>query len=150
MPPGDDPGGGLFGPIFTTDELAEATSDHAWVAAMLEFEAALALAEASDGAGTVRGRHRYSAALPRMRSTWPPSVMPLVWAPARSSPSSPSCAGSCPAEAARWAHFGATSQDVLDTALMLVLRQRVRPGAGRPRSAGGGGGRPGRAVPLHR
>jgi 3-carboxy-cis,cis-muconate cycloisomerase len=28
-----------------------------------------------------------------------------------------------PAEFARWAHFGATSQDVVDTALMLVLRQ---------------------------
>ena len=30
-----------------------------------------------------------------------------------------------PADVARWVHFGATSQDVLDTALMLVLRRVI-------------------------
>ena len=48
MRPGK-PADGLFESVFTTDELAEATSDRAWVAAMLDFEAALAAAEAKVG-----------------------------------------------------------------------------------------------------
>ncbi len=123
MPPGDDPAGGLFGPIFTTDELAEATSDRAWVAAMLDFEAALALAEAelglvpSDAATAIAQRCREMvvspAALGHAARLGASPVIPLVAELRRQ----------LPADAVRWAHFGATSQDVLDTALMLVLRR---------------------------
>jgi 3-carboxy-cis,cis-muconate cycloisomerase len=41
--------GGLFSPIFTTDQLLTATSDRAWLQAMLDVEAALAVAEAEVG-----------------------------------------------------------------------------------------------------
>jgi len=39
----------LFGPTFTTAEVAAAVSDEAWLGAMLQFEAALARAEARAG-----------------------------------------------------------------------------------------------------
>ena len=123
MPPGDGPGDGLFDPIFTTDELAAATSDHAWVTRMLEFEAALAVAEARAGvvppeAADAIGRCCRSidvdlAALGHAARLGATPVIPLVAQLRRL----------LPPEAARWAHFGATSQDVLDTALMLVLQR---------------------------
>ena len=124
MPPGaPDPAGGLFGPVFTTDELAAATSDHAWVAAMLEFEAALAVAEARVGvvppaaATAIAQRCRDievdPAGLGKAARLGASPVIPLVAEVRRGL--SPDVAG--------WAHFGATSQDVLDSALMLVLRQ---------------------------
>ena len=123
MPPADNPGGGLFGPIFTTAELAEATSDHAWLAHMLEFEAALAVAEASvgvvpPGAATAIAQRCRSievdlAALGQAARLGASPVIPLIAQLRRQ----------LPAEAAQWADFGATSQDVLDSALMLVLRQ---------------------------
>jgi 3-carboxy-cis,cis-muconate cycloisomerase len=122
LPPGD-PAGGLFSSIFTTDELIAATSDAAWVASMLEFEAALALAEASVGlvpadiaAVIVQRCHDIDvdpAALGRAGRLGASPAIPLVAELRRG----------LPADAARWAHFGATSQDVLDTALMLVLRR---------------------------
>ena len=40
---------GLFAPIVTGDELLAATSDRAWLQAMLDVEAALAIAEAEAG-----------------------------------------------------------------------------------------------------
>jgi 3-carboxy-cis,cis-muconate cycloisomerase len=39
----------LFGALFVPDAIREAVSDRAWIAAMLEFEAALATAEALAG-----------------------------------------------------------------------------------------------------
>jgi 3-carboxy-cis,cis-muconate cycloisomerase len=39
----------LFGTLFVPDAIREAVSDRAWIAAMLEFEAALATAEALAG-----------------------------------------------------------------------------------------------------
>ncbi len=123
MPPGDNSSGGLFGPIFTTHELAEATSDHAWLAHMLDFEAALAEAEAAVGvippeAATAIAQRCRSievdlAALGHAARLGASPVIPLV----------AQLRGRLPAEVARWAHFGATSQDVVDSALMLMLRQ---------------------------
>ena len=40
---------GLFGGLFVPEAVGEATSDRAWVQAMLDFEAALARAEAEVG-----------------------------------------------------------------------------------------------------
>jgi len=115
----------LFGPASTTPEMAEAVSDHAWLAAMLEFEAALAGAEASAGlvpaaaAAAIAeacdptrfdleqlGRHAVASGSP---------VLPLVAA----------VRAEVPGELERFVHLGATSQDVLDTALMLVARRAL-------------------------
>jgi 3-carboxy-cis,cis-muconate cycloisomerase len=137
LPPGDNPAAksgtspgasrrdGLFSPIFTTDELAAATSDHAWVTRMLEFEAALAVAEARAGvvpaeaATAIVDRCRSIdvdlAALGHAARLGATPVIPLVAQLRRL----------LPPDVARWAHFGATSQDVLDTALMLVLQRAL-------------------------
>jgi 3-carboxy-cis,cis-muconate cycloisomerase len=105
--------------------MAEAVSDLAWLGAMLEVEAALADAEASLGlvpaqaAAAIRaacvparfnldelGREAVAAANP---------VLPLVRALRRA----------VPEEVAGHVHLGATSQDVLDTAMMLVSKQAL-------------------------
>lgn len=114
----------LFGLVLTTDALAAATSDRSWLRAMLDFEAALATAEAKAGvipphaAEAVRRCCAREAdfdpvALGREGRLAANPAVALVAAVRRN-------VGD---ENARWAHFGATSQDVVDTALMLVLRQ---------------------------
>jgi 3-carboxy-cis,cis-muconate cycloisomerase len=103
--------------------MAEAVSDSAWLAAMLEVEAALAGVEAAAGlvpaaaaaaiAGACDptrfdleqlGRHAAGSANP---------VVPLVVA----------LKAAVPSEIERYVHLGATSQDILDTAMMLVTRR---------------------------
>jgi 3-carboxy-cis,cis-muconate cycloisomerase len=95
----------LFGPIFVPDALREAVSGRAWLAAMLEAERALAAArgiegrfEASDYDLDAIAREGQAAGNP---------VEPLVRALRQHVPE---------------AHVGATSQDILDTAAMLVAR----------------------------
>jgi 3-carboxy-cis,cis-muconate cycloisomerase len=113
----------LFGPVFTTEDLAEATSGRAWVAGMLAFEAALAMAEAEVGlvppdaataiARCCREADIDPAALGRAARLGASPAIPFVAELRRR----------LPAEAEGWVHFGATSQDVIDTALILVLRR---------------------------
>jgi 3-carboxy-cis,cis-muconate cycloisomerase len=115
----------LFGTLFVPDAIREEVSDRAWVAAMLEFEAALAAAEAR--AGVIPGEaaaaiaaacdpERFDAeALGREgRAAGNPAV-PLVGA----------LTDAVAGDAARFVHWGATSQDVLDTAAMLVARRAL-------------------------
>ena len=53
-------------------------------------------------------------------------------------------------DAARWLHRGLTSQDVVDTALMLCARRRRRPRSSTTlRDAGRRAGRPRRGAPRH-
>lgn len=117
--------GELFGLVVTTDALASATSDRAWLLAMLSFEAALARAEANLGVVPA------DAALAIERcchEPWDDLTPAALGRRGRLSgnPAVPFVAelrSRLPAGAARWAHFGATSQDVLDSALMLVARE---------------------------
>ena len=112
--------GALFGPIVTTDALLAATSDRAWVQAMLDAERALADAEEAlglvpAGSADAIGRSCNAGlfdidALGRDARKGGNPVIPLVEA-LRSRVGAP---------AADWVHFGATSQDILDTAAMLV------------------------------
>ena len=115
----------LFGPLLTTPEMEAAVSDAAWLRALLRFESELAAAEAAVGAipgpaaaaiaeacaGEVvtagdLGRAAVAAANP---------VVPLVRALTAAT-----------AETGRpYVHWGATSQDVLDTAAMLVARDAL-------------------------
>ncbi|HEX9892282.1 MAG TPA: 3-carboxy-cis,cis-muconate cycloisomerase [Gemmatimonadales bacterium] len=113
----------LFGPTFTTDVMADAVSDRAWVQAMLDVEAALAAAEERAGvipAGTATmiaagcSSDRYDiGALGRAAAEAGNPVIPLVKALTRA----------VPAEASGWVHWGATSQDILDTAMVLLVRR---------------------------
>ena len=120
--------GGIFGPIFVPDEFREALSGRAWLQAMLDAEAALATAEARVGlipheaaAAIVScceatrfdpeelGREGRAAGNPV-----PPLVKALTEDVSRISEN-----------AARYVHKGATSQDIVDTAAMLITRRAL-------------------------
>ena len=118
------PSEGLFTPIFVPAPLREAVSDRAWLQAMLDVEAALARAEARAGvipaaaAEAIAGlceadRFEIEALADGARRAGSP-VEPLVRALT-------AAAG----DAGRYVHWGATSQDVLDSAAMLVARRAL-------------------------
>ncbi len=120
--------GSLFAPIFVPDRFRDAVSGRAWLQAMLDAEAALALAEARAGLIPLEaaeaigsrcdaslfdpgeiGRRGLGAGNPV-----PPLVRALTEAVSEVSE-----------EAARHVHKGATSQDITDTAAMLVSRRSL-------------------------
>jgi 3-carboxy-cis,cis-muconate cycloisomerase len=111
-----------FGPLFVPEPLREAVSDATWLESMLEVERALVNAESlagivpADAAGAiaeacVSDHYEIDALSAEGRATGNP-VEPLVRA----------LRAQVGGDAARWVHFGATSQDVLDSAAMLVAR----------------------------
>ncbi|HEX7082844.1 MAG TPA: 3-carboxy-cis,cis-muconate cycloisomerase [Gaiellaceae bacterium] len=116
---------GPFEAIFVPDELAEAVSDRAWLEAMLEVERALANAESlagvipADAAGAIAaacdpGRFDVHELAVQGRSSGNPAE-PLVRALRD-------------AVDPAWrdaVHRGATSQDVVDTAAVLVARRAL-------------------------
>jgi 3-carboxy-cis,cis-muconate cycloisomerase len=112
-----------FAAIFVPAELRDAVSDEAWLAAMLDAERALAGAESRVGAipaaaaaaiagACEAGSFDVAALAEEGRAVGNPAE-PLVRA-LRERVGEPH---------ARWVHFGATSQDVVDTAAMLVARR---------------------------
>ncbi|MDA8292268.1 MAG: adenylosuccinate lyase family protein [Actinomycetota bacterium] len=117
------PDGALFGSISTTRELREATCDAAWIRALLEFESALALSERD--AGVVPDDHARRIAETCARTVIDPAALASA-ARASGTPVAPvvgALSQAVGAEASGWVHFGATSQDALDTAAMLVTRR---------------------------
>jgi 3-carboxy-cis,cis-muconate cycloisomerase len=121
------PSDGLFTGLFVPDAVAAATSDRAWLQAMLDFEAALAAAEARAGVVPAEAAKAIASACEAERFA-PDAlghearatgslVVPLVGA----------LAEALPAEAARYVHWGATTQDAMDTAAMLVARRARAP-----------------------
>ncbi len=117
----------LFAPIFASDEVLFATGDDAWLQALLDSEAALARAEADCGVipgaaaeaivATCQAGRFDRVALGRAARRDGNPVIPLV-AALRAAVSGP---------AASWVHWGATSQDILDTAEMLVAVRALAP-----------------------
>jgi 3-carboxy-cis,cis-muconate cycloisomerase len=112
-----------FAAIFVPAALRGAVSDHAWLAAMLEAERALARAEAAVGAIPTEAADAIAAACEPDgydveaicvdgRAVGNPAE-PLVRA----------LRERVGGDAAHYVHFGATSQDVVDTAAMLVARR---------------------------
>lgn len=118
-------GGGAFDGLFVPDGVADATSQRAWLQAMLDVEAALAAAEAetgivprsaADAIAAVCDADRFDAgALVRDGRDSGSPVVPLVRA----------LAAELPDDAAHYVHWGATSQDVMDSAAMLVARRTL-------------------------
>src|SRR5439155_19597148 len=116
LPPDPASTGSLFGPAFSTDAMRAAFSDRAWLQAMLDVEAALAAAEARVGlipeeaasaiAGSCRADRFDLEAIGRETVAAGTPVVPLVRA----------LTGAVPGDAARYVHWGATTQDVGDTA----------------------------------
>ncbi|HVW89363.1 MAG TPA: 3-carboxy-cis,cis-muconate cycloisomerase [Gaiellaceae bacterium] len=115
-----------FSAIFVPDELAAAVADRAWLAGLLEAERALVNAQAL--AGTVPAASAAAiaaacepdgydaAALAEAGRSGGNPVIPLVAA----------LRERVGEEHAEWVHRGATSQDILDSAAMLVAREALR------------------------
>jgi len=114
----------LFDPLFTTETMRGIFSDHGRLQAMLDFEAALARAEARAGlvsaaaAAVIAAQCRaeffdvdaLAAAAAQAGNSAVPLVRQLTLLVAGRD-----------AEAARYVHWGATSQDAMDTGLVLQL-----------------------------
>ncbi|MDD0974451.1 3-carboxy-cis,cis-muconate cycloisomerase [Pseudomonas fontis] len=122
------PGNQLFDAYFTAPAMREIFSDRGRVQGMLDFEAALARAEASVGlipqvavapieASCKAERYDFGA-LAEAIAVAGNSAIPLVKALGRV------IASGVP-EAERFVHLGATSQDAMDTGLVLQLRDAL-------------------------
>jgi 3-carboxy-cis,cis-muconate cycloisomerase len=113
--------------MFGDDRVDRELDGAAWLAAMLDVEAALARAEARTGlvpedaaeaiAAACRAEFFDPAELGRRARESANPVVPLV----------KELTARVPPAAAAYVHWGATSQDVLDTAAMLVTRRALRP-----------------------
>ncbi|AZZ74810.1 3-carboxy-cis,cis-muconate cycloisomerase [Pseudomonas sp. RU47] len=122
------PGNQLFDAYFTARDMREVFCDQGRVQAMLDFEAALARAEARVGlipsaavapiAAACNARLYDFAALGEAIATAGNSAIPLVKALGKQ-------IAVTSAEAERYVHLGATSQDVMDSGLVLQLRQAL-------------------------
>ena len=122
------PGNQLFDAYFTACDMRDVFCDQGRVQAMLDFEAALARAEARVGlipAGAVESIENACraglfdfAALGEAIATAGNSAIPLVKALGKQ-------IAATDAEAERYVHLGATSQDVMDSGLVLQLRQAL-------------------------
>ncbi|MEV7010609.1 3-carboxy-cis,cis-muconate cycloisomerase [Streptosporangium sp. NPDC051022] len=119
--------GGLFSGVFSRGGAAPEVSDAAWLAAMLDVEAALATAQAKMGlvpreaASAVREacrpEHFDLAGLGSAAVATGNPVIPMVAA----------LRGRVEPGLRRFVHHGATSQDINDTASMLVAARALAP-----------------------
>jgi len=119
----------LIESLATTELLADVFSDSSVLQTMLDFEAALASAEARVGIVPKSAAERISevarasefdiAALSRSIFRAGTEAIPVVKALTEK-------VRARDRDAAAWVHWGATSQDVVDTALILLLK-RARP-----------------------
>jgi 3-carboxy-cis,cis-muconate cycloisomerase len=111
----------IFGTLYGSDAMRAVFDDHAWLRRMLEVEGALAVVQARLGlipaeagaaiaAAAARVRLDDAALAASVRNVGYP-VVGLVAALAREA-----------GEAGRWTHWGATTQDILDTAVVLQIR----------------------------
>src|SRR5215208_6936482 len=118
----------LLGPLFSSAAMRAVTNDGARLQRMLDFEAALARAEAEAGVIPAKAAEPIAQACRAERfdigriaedavaagNVAIPLVKALTAEVAKDD-----------AEAARYVHWGATSQDVIDTALVLELRAGI-------------------------
>jgi 3-carboxy-cis,cis-muconate cycloisomerase len=118
----------LLAPMLSSAAMRAVCDDAACLQNMLDFEAALARAEAAIGvipdsavgpiADACRAESFDLAALAEAATRSGNLAIPLVKALTAN-------VGKADAEAARYVHWGATSQDVIDTATMLTLRAAI-------------------------
>ena len=118
----------LFDAYFTAPAMRAIYSDHGRVQGMLDFEAALARAGASSGlipqaavapiASACQAERYDFAALAQAIVTAGNSAIPLVKALGKQ-------VAAQSAEAERYVHLGATSQNAMDSGLVLQLRAAI-------------------------
>jgi 3-carboxy-cis,cis-muconate cycloisomerase len=115
----------LFGPLFATDAMRACFSDTAWVGSMLAVEAALARSEAQAGLApealapaieTIHPEDLDIAAIGVRAGVAGVPTIPFVQA----------VQARLAAELERSFHKGATTQDIIDTALVLRLREALK------------------------
>jgi 3-carboxy-cis,cis-muconate cycloisomerase len=114
----------LFDDVLAAGPVRDLVSDAAWLQAMLDAEAALAGAQADVGLIPADAAERIAAACVASRY----DLAALASAAADSgNPAAPLARALTAAagEAGRFVHMGATSQDIVDTAAMLVARSAV-------------------------
>lgn len=126
MPPSSStPESGLFDPLLARGPVREATADAAWLQAMLDVEAALARALAQAG---VIAPHEADAIAAACHVDSYDIAAIGAQAAATGNPV-PALVRALTAQvegpAAAHVHRGATSQDILDTAAMLVARRAI-------------------------
>ena len=114
----------LFGPLFATDAMRACFSDTKWVGSMLAVEAALARSESQLGLApaalapaieAIRPEELDIAALGVRAGVAGVPTIPFVQA----------VQARLPAELERSFHKGATTQDIIDTALVLRIRDAL-------------------------
>jgi 3-carboxy-cis,cis-muconate cycloisomerase len=118
----------LLAPLFSSAAMRAVCDDAAYLQHMLDFEAALAGAEAAVGvipasavAPIAQACKAEAFDIPALAEAATRSgnlAIPLVKALT-------AAVGKADADAARYVHWGATSQDVVDTATMLTLRAAI-------------------------
>ena len=161
--------GGLFDGVLAAGPVRAAVDDEAWLRAMLDVEAALARAQARVGTVPAAAAEAITAACAAARGepAFDPAalgaaaagsgnpVIPLVRAlrdAVAAASRRPRCRagrGAVGSEAAAYVHAGATSQDILDTAAMLVARRALDRPPRRPDRGSRHRGGPGRHPPGH-
>lgn len=117
----------LFDALFVPDPVREAVSGRAWIQAMLDAERALATAEARTGVIPPGAAEQIAAACVAGAERFDPEEIGaagrLVANPAE--PLVRALREAVGGAATRYVHWGAASQDVVDTAAMLVARRSV-------------------------
>jgi 3-carboxy-cis,cis-muconate cycloisomerase len=115
----------LLGNLFSDAEIASLFDDRAQISAMLLFESALAAAEARAGLIPKQSAARIAETC----RDFTPDPAGLAAGTASAGVPVPALVKALKAEMgdedARYVHFGATSQDVVDTALVLQLRDAI-------------------------
>ncbi len=114
-----------FSPLFVPRELREAVSGRSWLAAMLAAEAALARAGALAGVVPEPAAAAIAAGCASDAYDWDRLLLEGQQVGAPVEPLVRALVERVGEEAARWVHLGATTQDVMDTAAMLVARRAV-------------------------
>jgi 3-carboxy-cis,cis-muconate cycloisomerase len=127
MRPSSSPSDGLLGGLSGAGDVDAELGDPSVLQAMLDVEAALARAAADAGilpasaaeaiVAQCRAERYDPGALGRAADATGNPVVPLVG----------ELTAAVPEHARAWVHLGATSQDVLDTALVLVAVRALRP-----------------------
>jgi 3-carboxy-cis,cis-muconate cycloisomerase len=119
--------GGLFGEVLARGGVRPATSDEAWLQAMLDVEAALARAQAA--ARVIAREHAETIAAACRADLYDVDAIGAE-AAAVGNPAAPlvrALRARVGYPAAADVHRGATSQDVIDSAAMLVARRALEP-----------------------
>lgn len=116
---------GLFGPVLAAGPVAAEVRDEAWLRALLDVEAALAAAQAD--VGLLPREHADRIAEVCAADDFDAAAIGAK-AVGVGNPAAPlvrEITARTGGEAGRWVHFGATSQDVLDSAAMLIAKRAL-------------------------